>query len=383
MEEVKRKLASIRRIAEIRPIEGADSIELAIVDGWQCVVKKGEFKAGDLCVYFEIDSFLPIRPKFEFLRKSSYKKMGDKEGFRLRTIKLKGQISQGLVMRPIDLTEPYLLYTTTDSDKVNASEPKRLTHNDLFIGTDVTEKFDVVKYEAPIPACMQGKIKGNFPSFIRKTDLERVQNIWDKVKDDDQVYEVTIKLDGTSATYYMKDGKFGVCSRNLDLEEDENNVYWKMAKKYDIENILRSLGRNLAFQGEIIGEGIQDNHEGISGQEFYLFDVWDIDAHRYLIPVEKYNLLQVYVSGYKHQDDYYIPTHPFPLCPIIISHKDITHTDAGFLSFKRFNKDINKLLEYANGPSLHADVREGIVFKACVSDQRFKVISNEYLLKEK
>src|SRR5438876_1094061 len=101
MEEFKRKLASIRKISEVLPIEGADNIELVKVDGWQCVTKKGEFKPGDLCIYFEIDSFLPIRSEFEFLRKSSYKKMGDKEGFRLKTIKLRGHLSQGLVLNAL------------------------------------------------------------------------------------------------------------------------------------------------------------------------------------------------------------------------------------------------------------------------------------------
>lgn len=136
MEEVKRKLASIRRISEIKPIEGADDIELAIVDGWQCIVKKGEFKPGELCVYFEIDSFLPIRPEYEFLRKSSYKKMGDKEGFRLRTIRLKGQISQGLVLKVEDIGD-----MCPDQDS-------------FMLEDDLTEELGIIKYEPPIPACL-------------------------------------------------------------------------------------------------------------------------------------------------------------------------------------------------------------------------------------
>jgi len=103
---MERKLATIRKVNEIKPIEGADMIELAIVDGWQCVVKKGEFKPGDPGVYFEIDSYLPIEERYEFLRKSSYKKIPDQlqgqraEGFRLKTVKLRGQISQGLMLPP-------------------------------------------------------------------------------------------------------------------------------------------------------------------------------------------------------------------------------------------------------------------------------------------
>lgn len=146
-----RKLATIRKISEIKPIEGADKIELAIIDGWQCVVKKNEFNVGDTCIYCEIDSFLPIKPEFEFLRTSSYKKMGDIEGFRLKTIRMKGQISQGLVLPISVLPEgPYC--------------------NDL----DVTEILGIKLYEAPVLAQLQGQMRGNFPHFISKTDEERV-----------------------------------------------------------------------------------------------------------------------------------------------------------------------------------------------------------------
>lgn len=104
---MERKLASIRRISDIQPIEGADMIELAIVDGWKVVVAKNVgHKVGDMVVYCEIDSFLPIREEFEFLRKSSFKKMGDQEGFRLRTSKLRGQISNGLIL-PLSVLESF------------------------------------------------------------------------------------------------------------------------------------------------------------------------------------------------------------------------------------------------------------------------------------
>ncbi len=93
-----RKLASVVKIVDIQPIKDADAIVVASVKGWKVVVKKGEFNVGDLAVYYEIDSFLPVRPQFEFLRKSSFKRMGSSEGFRLKTIKLRGQISNGLLM---------------------------------------------------------------------------------------------------------------------------------------------------------------------------------------------------------------------------------------------------------------------------------------------
>ena len=138
---MERKLASIRKVREIKPIEGADAIELAIVDGWQCVAKKGEFKVNDLCVYFEIDSFLPIKDEFEFLRKSSYKKMGEAEGFRLKTIKLRGELSQGLIIPISNFNE--------DIQKMEE-------------GTDLTDILEVQKYEQPIPAQLAVRLKAHF-----------------------------------------------------------------------------------------------------------------------------------------------------------------------------------------------------------------------------
>ena len=203
-----RKLASIQQIRDIQPIPNADAIEVVIINGWQVVAKKGEFKIGELCVYFEIDSFLPIKPEFEFLRKSCYKKMADgSKGFRLKTIKLRGQISQGLAL-------PFDLFINTKAAFVE-------------IGQDVTELLQVKKYEMPIPPALQGFAKGNFPSFIRKTDQERVQNIWYKLNEkyNHINFEVTLKLDGTSATYYYRDGEIGVCSRNLNLKiESEEDL---------------------------------------------------------------------------------------------------------------------------------------------------------------
>lgn len=350
MEEVKRKLASIRVIAEIKPIEGADNIELAIVDGWQCVVKKGEFKPGNVCIYFEIDSFLPIIPAFEFLRKSSYKKMGDKEGFRLKTIKLRGQISQGLVI-PFNLDLLLGLYIPPEGIK-------------CALGEDLTELLGVLKYNPPIPACLSGIMKGNFPSFIRKTDQERVQNIWSEIKDCGEKFEVTVKLDGTSCTYYLKDGVFGVCSRNIELVEDYNNTLWKIAKENEIEYVLRKEGKNIALQGEVIGEGIQCNHEKIKGQKFYLFDIWDIDNQKYLHPYQR-GMLWAKMR-----------------IQVLVDFNSIESIQGlRYISLNEF-KSIDDILDFANGESLYAKTREGVVFKSMESDLTFKVISNEYLLKQ-
>ena len=230
---MERKLATIRIIDDIRPIEGADMIELVTVGGWNVVVaKEVGHKVGDHVVYCEIDSFLPIREEFEFLRKSSYKKMGDQEGFRLKTIRLRGQVSQGLIL-PMSVFGDFG-WTA-------------------YEGLDVTEKLGIVKYEPPIPAELSGKVKGSFPSFIPKTDEERIQNLTKEYQEwkyqSKHLFYVTEKLDGSSATYYFKDGEFGVCSRNLELLETEGNSFWKVARELDLENKMKSLGKNVSFQG--------------------------------------------------------------------------------------------------------------------------------------
>jgi RNA ligase (TIGR02306 family) len=338
-----RKLASIRVVKDVQPIEGADNIVKVLIDGWQCVAQKGQFAPGELCVYFEIDSFLPIRPEFEFLRKSCYRKMREQEGFRLRTIKLRGTLSQGLVLPLEALGFGY------------NSDPQRI--GPCIEGQDVTLVLGVTKWEPPIPAQLVGLVKGNFPSFIRKTDQERVQNIWDDIKHVPDTFEVTVKLDGTSCTYYLYNGEFGVCSRNMDLKESEGNTYWKVARQNKIEELLRAYGKNIALQGEIIGEGIQGNPEGIKGQDFYLFDIWDIDAQAYLRPPTRSEL-------YKH------------------NFSSLNHVTVVYFNFNLNDYTLDELLGCANGPSLNSKI-EGIVFKSNDSNLTFKVISNEYLLGEK
>ncbi len=257
-----RKLASIQKIKALEPIEGADAIEKASVLGWQLVVKKGEFKAGDLAVYCEIDSILPDRPEFEFLKP---------RGMRIRTIRLRGQVSQGICF-PLSVL------------------PKDF---EIIEDADCTEVLGVEKYEPPIPACLSGISKGKFPSFIPKTDETRVQvlqEVLDKYKGE-KCY-VTEKIDGSSVTYYINNGEFGVCSRNLELVEDEENSLWKVARQLDIENKLRSLGRNIALQGELMGEGIQSNKLKLRGQTAFFFNAFDIDKFVYLPFVEFKELME-------------------------------------------------------------------------------------------
>ncbi|EAW36014.1 RNA ligase (ATP) [Lyngbya sp. PCC 8106] len=256
-----RKLATIQKIVDIKPILNADTIEVAKIKNWNVVTKKGEYLVGDLCIYCEIDSFLPIKDEFEFLRKSSYKKLPDgSEGFRLRTVKLRGQVSQGLVL-------PTSILDSSDS---------------LEIGKDVTDCLGIKKYAPPIPANLAGKVKGQYPSFIPKTGGDRIQNLvedYDQIKEQD--FYVTEKLEGCSVTYYYRDGKFGVCSRNLDLLEDENNILWQIARKSKVEEKIKPLDQNIAIQGELIGPGIQGNIYKLNEHQFKVFSIYSIDEARY------------------------------------------------------------------------------------------------------
>jgi RNA ligase (TIGR02306 family) len=359
---MERKLASIRQVSEIKPIEGADVIELAIVDGWNVVVAKNvNHKVGDYVVYCEIDSFLPIKPEFEFLRKTSYKKMGDQEGFRLKTIKLRGQISQGLIL-PLDEVIPF---------------PNNLDY--MEVGKDVTELLGIVKYEPPIPAELAGKVKGLFPSFIRKTDEERVQNLvseyenW-KVQSQHKFY-VTEKLDGSSVTFYYKDGVFGVCSRNLELSDPgefvpgtimcedgierpkKENTFWKVARELNLKEKLEANGKNISLQGELIGEGIQGNPYKVKGHTVRFFTGYDIDNQKRINFVNLVVLLQS--MGLE-----YVP---------------VLNQEYGFV----LPETVEDMLKYAEGKSvLNLDTeREGVVVRSMDGTISFKAISNKFLLK--
>lgn len=330
-----RKLVTIETVLEKKSIEGADRIEAIRVRDWWVVAKKEEFSVGDSCLYFEIDSFLPVKPEYEFLLngKSPKKMLVDRkevEGIRLKTIKLRGQISQGLIL-PV---------------------PKEITGS---VGDDVSDLLGVIKYDAPIPLELQGVVKSNFPSFIPKTDEERIQNMSDVLFG----YYVAEKLDGTSTTFYKKDGVFGVCSRNLELTEGDSTP-WRMAKKYDLMN---KLSEGFAIQCELIGESIQGNPLKQSGQDIYCFNVYNIAWGKYLGFYEFIGFCKS--LGVKTvpiiDDDYSLP------------------------------KSVDEVLVKAEGKSLlnPNEEREGIVVRPKVEGnykgQRlsFKAISNQYLLNEK
>jgi RNA ligase (TIGR02306 family) len=345
-----RKLASIQKILSIKPIEGADRIELCQVLGWQCVIPKGEFKVGDLIVFIEIDSILPEFPEVEFLRQDK---------FRIRTKKFKGQISQGLVMS-LDILKGKKFPEDTRENPIY----------DWTEGQEVTSLLEIKKYEPYIPPNMAGEIKGNFPGIMPKSDETRVQilrHLLDKYKGT-KCY-VSEKLDGSSVTFYINQGEFGVCSRNLELKETEGNSIWKFARAKDIENKLRALNKNISIQGEFMGPGMNKNSLKITYHDVYFFNAFDIDKQEFFELNDFKKLIE--------------NTMQLKTVPII--NYDYILGDS-----------IDELVKFSIGKSIinHEADREGIVIRSVkeikdpelVSDiihgrVSFKVVNPEYLLK--
>jgi RNA ligase (TIGR02306 family) len=359
-----RKLASIRKISDIQPIEGADLIELAIVDGWKVVVgKEVGHKVGDFVIYCEVDSFLPIREEFEFLRKSSYRKMIDQEGFRLRTIKLRGCVSQGLIV-PLSILEgdeedEKLGYLQTPNGPIYQLGPY---DGALAIeeGADVTNILGIVKWDPPIPACLSGVAKGNFPSWGRKTDQERAQNLVSEIDlelSKGSEFEISIKLDGTSMSVGKNGNDIVVCSRNLILDIDqEGNTLIDVAKFLGLLDRISEFG-DIMISGELCGPGIQGNREKLENHKFFVFDIFDVKSGKYIGSEERIKIVES--LGLAH-------------VPII--HKSIKLNEIELNS-------LDDILAYANGESLNSKIREGLVFKKTDGSFSFKAISNEFLLK--
>ncbi len=252
-----RRLATVRTVANLEPIKNSDFLELATIDGWQCVVSKNDnLKVGDKVVYFEIDSILPAdNPVFAFMETKSYK---------VKTIKLRGQISQGLAM-PI-----HLFPDVTEFDD------------------DVTGLLGVTKSLGKVLAY---EARGNFPSFVQKTDEERIQNAYGAVSKyftDEVKWVATEKLDGSSMTVYLNNDVYGVCSRNIDLKLDISSPFVNLAKDMDLESKMRlaatcdSVPDNFAIQGELVGPGICENRYDLKEHRLYAFNIYDIDSGKFL-----------------------------------------------------------------------------------------------------
>jgi RNA ligase (TIGR02306 family) len=342
-----RKLATIRKIESINPIDGADAIEVATVGGWKVVVKKGEFFVGDLALYFEIDSWIPTELAPFLSKGKEPREFEGVKGERLRTIKLRGQLSQGLLM-PVNILP--------DGDCCM----------DGNIGEDVSEILGIKKWEKPMNAQLAGMARGNFPTQIPKTDQERAQNLVKEITtviNDGTRFEVTEKLEGSSMTCYLIEGVFGVCSRNLDLKETEGNAFWATARREGVEEKMRAIDPywSFAIQGELIGPGIQGNIYNLKETKFYVFDIYNIQTGGYLDPVDRHALIDR--MGLNH-----VP---------IISDSDKLQ---GLLGIK----DFDSILSFAEGESLlYNTEREGVVFREVNGGMSFKAISNKYLLGEK
>ena len=254
-----RKLASVQRVYAVEPIEGADRIELARVLGWQCVVNKGSFKPMDLGVYFEIDSFLPIREEFEFLRKSCYKNtdiMG--EGFRLRTQKFRGQISQGLLL-PLD-TFPEL--------------PDGLT-----VGQDVSNLLGVRKWEIEERATTGGNVIGGLPYDVPHTDETRVQaepGLIDAFAGLE--YYISTKMDGSSHSICIDEDGFHVTGHNYEYKNDDSSAFYRLVNERGYRDILERFAKisgdnTVTVQGEFCAPGIQQNRLRLTKSEWYVFTI--------------------------------------------------------------------------------------------------------------
>jgi len=332
-----RSLVTIQRVKMISPIPESDFLELVHVMGWQCVAKKGEFHEGDSGVYFEVDSFLPVEPRYEFLRASSYRDNEDNgKGFRIRTMKLRGQLSQGLML-------PIPLFPDLDGYKE---------------GDDVTEVLQVKKWYIPETAASGGTIIGERPTGIPASDEIRIQSALELLEQlHNNPYYVTTKMDGTSGIVYFIDGKIGCCSRNKEIKDEADALYWTPVYKYGLKEKLVALGRNLVFTGEICGPGIQKNKLRLPALEWYVFDVKDWDANRYV-----------------SYDD---------------ASKICAELGLSFVPLEErgdhFSYSLETLLDKAKGKYPSGLDKEGIVVRNALFPKAvsFKVLNNDALLKEK
>lgn len=353
-----RKLASIQRIAALTPIEGADRVVVARVLDWSCVVAKGAFSVGDAVVYFEIDALLPLEPRFEFLRASGCfaRCEGVGEGFRVKTRRIRGVVSQGLVMPLRDFADEVASLGVDASLVSLASLAPDISTR--IAGIDLTAALRVLKYELldSFPAALPA---GAFPAFLRKTDQERVQNCFRAVVAAHRAdaFEVTLKLDGTSCTTFHWNGETGVCSRNLLLKRGEatGGVYARLGEP--IAAALAARGLNVAVQMEIMGPKINKNREGFVTPRAYVFDVFDIGTQAHWTAPRRRALCAE--LGLEH-------------VPVVAEAMTLEGLDT-----------VESVLAFAERPSLVHAVAEGVVFK-CLAHPgvSFKAVAQSYLLKE-
>lgn len=335
-------LASVQKVIDVQNIENADNLELVKVLGWRVVHKKGEFKPGDLCIYIEIDTIVPELPEFEFLRNKN---------FRIKTIKLRGELSQGI-----------LFPTAILNDKINYN---------IYEGLDVTDVLNIKKYEKPLPQQLGGICRTTFPSkYLSMTDEIKIQSIPFLIEEIKgmNVYS-SIKMDGSSATYLNKDTDVHICSRRLSLEDNEENsenTFVRMFRKYNLREKLLSLG-NFAIQGEVCGPGIQKNRIGLKEHDFFVFDIFDIDNQVYLGLEDML----------KFSNDLGLKTVP------ILDVFDFNHTLDELLEMAKGNYDgTNNRREGIVIRSVRYTTLRSLFGETIHSRVSFKVLNNDYLLKD-
>jgi RNA ligase (TIGR02306 family) len=345
-----RKMAEIVRIKEVIPHPNADLLDIAKVGGWNVVVKKGDFSAGDMAIYFSIDSWIPHKLAPFLSNGNEPREYNGVKGERLRTVKLRNVISQGLLLKLSDI--PRNVFAIVNSE---TGEAYYVDEVDWKEGEDLTNDLNIQKWEAPIPAQLVGQVRGPFPTqYMPKTDQPRIQSFYDEIVEfgSDKTYEKSMKIDGTSFTIFKVDNELRCCSRNLELkinEENANNTLIKIANE-----IGHKIPNNMAFQMEVYGEGIQGNKEKIKGQTYAIFDVYDIENQCYVSPVDRRNLCKT----------------------LELNHVPVLEENAPMPN------SVEEALTNATGPSINSKLREGIVYK-CNEDPSFsfKAISNEWIFK--
>lgn len=331
-----RKLASVQIITGKRPIEGADRIETVNVLGWHVVTQKETYKIGDKVVYFEVDSCVPKE-------KSLYPDL-EVNNYRVKTMKFRGQVSQGFIKK---------------LDELGLSP-------EIEVGTDVTELLGVKKYELPDEYVNSGIVTGYLPGYVHSSSETRIQTIpelLDKYKG--TRCWITEKMDGTSASFSLRDNDYKVCSHDKEVSKELDSCYAYINKTLNMEDKVKSLHRNLAIQGEICGPTICKNRYGFANYRFFVFDIFDADTYEHLPMSEVYDICK------KLKLD---------TVPVI--------TDNFILP-----ASVDELVEASKGISKYNKVkREGIVIRSYdeirnldrkydLSRLTFKVINPEYSLK--
>lgn len=361
-----RKLASIKTISEIHPIEGRDRIELAIVDGWQIIVKKGEYQIGDKTVFVEIDSVLPEKPEFEFLRTKK---------FRIKTMKLSGTLSQGICF-PLSILPQDREYNIED-DVTDIIGIKQYEVTRDIETEDTTNNESIKKFQHPIfkflfkfsifrKLLLPKKQNKGFPEFISKTDETRIQNMPFILKNKDIKYVEREKIDGQSGTFFLKkmdkrwfwqknNFDFGVCSRNLRLWNETSSSYWFVAKKYNIKTVLEDLiGDNdfVVIQGECVAPNVQGNKYKVTEPDLYAFNL--------IYPSGKVPCLE---------GEEILKKYGIKWCPLVNEEFVLPDT-------------VNELLDHVTGKSkLYDTLREGSVFRCYEKNTSFKAVSPDFLIK--